>query len=85
MSNTCDTAKANEIFDLLYGAEPHKEELRKLFPTAKIEDASDEIHEGRLSISVNMDENEYARRLIENGFASVSFLIVSGGFSFLKD
>ncbi|MCP4761946.1 MAG: hypothetical protein GY870_09190 [archaeon] len=58
--------------DLIYGGNEYKEEIIKLFPKAKIQDASDEIHEDRISIDVNMGEEEYFRNITLNGFHEMS-------------
>lgn len=58
--------------DLLYGAAPYQEELEKLFPSAKFTDASDEIHEGRIQIEVEMPREEYYRKICLNGFGPMS-------------
>jgi len=60
------------MYDLIYGGNEYKDELTKLFPSAKIEDASDEIHEGRISIDVDLDEEEYLRLVVLNGFLDLS-------------
>ena len=58
--------------DLIYGGRVHRDELAKLFPTAKIEDASDEIHQDRVSIDVEMDVWEYRRIVVLHGFFELS-------------
>jgi hypothetical protein len=58
--------------DLIYGGNEHEDELRELFPDAVIEDAGDEIHEGRVSISVDMDDWEYIRVAFLHGFFDLS-------------
>jgi hypothetical protein len=59
--------------DLIYGGNKYKAELKKLFPKCKIEDASDEIHTDRISISVkNIADSEYYRIIILNGFFEMS-------------
>ena len=60
------------ITDLIYGGDDYLDEIKKLFPEAKIEDASDEVHEGRIEISVEMEDEEYFRILILNGFGEMS-------------
>jgi hypothetical protein len=60
------------MYDLLYGADEYKDELKKLFPTAKIEDASDEIHDNRISIELEIEEKEYWKKITLNGFIEMS-------------
>jgi len=60
------------ISDLIYGGDEYLDEIKGLFPTAKIEDASDEVHEGRISIDVEMEDEEYFRTIILNGFGEMS-------------
>ena len=61
------------MFDLIYGGEEYKEELIKLFPTAIIEDISDEIHIGRISLLVDIPYKEYLKKIFINGFTKSSF------------
>jgi len=58
--------------DLIYGGNEYKKDIIKLFPKAKIQDASDEIHEDRISIDVELPEEEYFRKIILNGFHGMS-------------
>lgn len=60
------------MYDLIYGGNKYKEELYELFPTAKFEDASDEIHEDRISIEVDLEEKDFLRIIILNGFLDLS-------------
>lgn len=57
--------------DLIYDIE-YIDEIKNLFPDAKIEDASDEIHNDRILIEININEKEYFRKIILNGFGPVS-------------
>ncbi len=61
------------MFDLIYGGEEYKEELIKLFPIAIIEDTSDEIHIGRISLLVDIPDKVYLKKILINGFAKMSF------------
>ena len=60
------------MYDLIYGGMDFIDELKELFPTAKIEDASDEIHDRRLSIEMEIETVEYQRIIILNGFYDLS-------------
>lgn len=60
------------MFDLVYADDVEVEGLRTAFPTAKIEDASDFIHDGRCSIDLEVAEEEYFYQLLELGLATVS-------------
>jgi len=53
-----------EIYDLLYDCEDEREMIQKQFPTAKIEDASDEIHQGRISITVKLARKDYYKGIM---------------------
>lgn len=64
------------IYDLIYDGAQYKKELEKLFPNAKIEDASDEIHRGRVSINVKMKVDEYQRIIMLNGFYRMSLSLL---------
>lgn len=59
--------------DLIYGGTVYRDELEKLFPGCKITDASDEIHEDRISLEIEMDRMEYMRIICLNGFFDASF------------
>jgi hypothetical protein len=63
------------MYDLIYGGQEYQEELQTLFPTAKITDASDDIHGGRLVLEVEIEEEEYDRIIFLNGFAEFSLRI----------
>ena len=43
------------MHDLIYGGNEYIDDIKEIFPTAKIEDASDEIHEDRISIEVDLE------------------------------
>ena len=58
--------------DLIYGGSEYKDELIKLFPKAIITDASDEIHQDRVAIDIEIDEKEYRRIIVLNGFIEMS-------------
>jgi hypothetical protein len=59
--------------DLIYGGREYKEELKNLFPKSTIEDASDDIHIGRIEIKIpNIKEKEYWRIITLNGYIKMS-------------
>lgn len=58
--------------DLIYGGNDYKKELSELFPSAVFENASDEIHEDRISIDVDIEQDEYLRLITLNGFMEMS-------------
>jgi len=58
--------------DLLYGGAHYEDELHALFPTAMISDASDDVHEARVKIDVDIDEWEYMRVAFLNGLFDFS-------------
>jgi hypothetical protein len=63
------------MYDLIYGGNEYKEELKALFPNAKFEDASDEVHEDRISIEIDdnvFDEKDYWKKICLNGFLELS-------------
>ena len=60
------------MYDLIYGGRTYTQELKNLFPNATIEDASDFIHEDRISVQIEMDEKEYFRIIFLNGFGNMS-------------
>lgn len=69
-----------KIYDLFYIGERDafhevKALVEKVFPTAKIEDASDEIHTYRLSVDMEFtsDETEYVRWVLRNRLYGASF------------
>lgn len=59
------------MYDLIYSGS-YKDELKVLFPSAIFKDASDEIHEYRYSIEVEIDKTEYMRIIFLNGFGEIS-------------
>jgi len=66
-----------KIFDLIYGGAKYLNELKEIFPDAIIKDASDEIHEERISIKLESEELEYLKKMIQNGFFELSFFVSS--------
>lgn len=60
------------ISDLLYGCDQYKEDLISLLPTAKITDGSDDVHTDRVAVEVEMEEDEYLRLIILDGFIQAS-------------
>jgi hypothetical protein len=58
--------------DLLYDCQQYTNELKTIFPDCNIEDASDDIHEGRIKITVDIDEWEYWRKIFLEGFSDLS-------------
>ena len=69
------------MHDLIYGGNEYIDDIKEIFPTAKIEDASDEIHEDRISIEVDLERKEYFRLIILNGFGQMSL----GAHLLIKD
>jgi len=74
------------MFDLIYAGYEYYEEaktrIKEKFPDAIIEDASDEIHEGRFSVKMDdKNEREYFKHLIREGFikCSLDFNVKSMG------
>lgn len=64
-----------QVKDLIYGGESYKNELQILFPDAKIEDASDEVHRGRISLEIeDIAEKEYWKKICLNGFMEMSMI-----------
>lgn len=65
----------NSIYDLIYAGE-HSQEFRTLiqkdFPQAIINDASDDIHYGRFSVEMNIDDREWPLWLMRNGLHNLS-------------
>lgn len=60
------------MHDVLYLGVENKDKLLKFFPTATIEDASDCVHEDRVSIDVDMTKEEYWKILGRLGIHNVS-------------
>ena len=63
------------MFDLIYTADDARDVMRKEYPEARFQDASDMIHEERFSFEVpdeGFDLRRYYRHLIRNGLALVS-------------
>ena len=56
------------INDLLYGGLEYKTELQSIFPKAILVDASDEVHEGRIQVNIELEIEEYIKSIIINGF-----------------
>jgi len=63
------------LYDLIYCGQDEAVELLKLYPSAKIKDASDEIYEQRFSIEIVDTKFNYYRNVIRTGNGSVSFMI----------
>lgn len=64
------------MLDLIYaGNEQQKcqEIVRKKFPQCIIEDDSDDIHEGRFSVELEISDEDWYRFLIIEGIAVLSF------------
>lgn len=62
-----------KIYDLIYGGYKYRDELKTIFPDSIIEDASDEIHEWRISLKLDSEELDYVKKIIKNGFFELSF------------
>lgn len=60
-----------QINDLIYDRGAWKE-IQDEFPDAKLEDASDYLHDGRFSVEMEADLEEYYFWLITSGWASCS-------------
>ena len=58
--------------DLLYNAAGLEDEILSILPDAVIEDASDETHPGRLSITTDIQDEEYYKLIFLNGFGHFS-------------
>ena len=65
------------IFDLIY-AEEHRAECEKdikgRYPQAVLEDASDFLHIGRFSVSMEVDKNEWLLFLFTHGIFDLSLM-----------
>lgn len=63
-------------YDLIYDNSA-KEEFAERFPKAKIEDATDEIHDSRFAISFDpkIRDDVYYKWVIKNGHGPVSFAV----------
>ena len=67
-----NTGEKEHIYDLLYFGDAQEygrawKALRKAFPEAELHDASDYIHEHRLSFEANMSRRQYYKWLIREG------------------
>ena len=65
------------MYDLIYGDKKAEELVRQEFPSAKIEDASDEVHTDRFSIQTDGDEmsDEYIEFMLKTGLYRLSLNI----------
>lgn len=67
-----------EIYDLIYGDDEDTEEkqkaMMKQYPDCKIKDASDWLHQGRFSIEMEVDTQDYFLFLMRSGIALSSFM-----------
>lgn len=62
----------NEVYDCIYD-EQFLGDVRKAFPQAIIEDASDSIHEGRFSVRIpDYNAHDWFKWLLQNGVHRVS-------------
>jgi hypothetical protein len=57
------------IYDLIYCDIAEAQDLLNKYPNAKIEDASDEVHEDRFSIRIDDTYRNYYKNLILTGVA----------------
>jgi hypothetical protein len=65
---------AGGIHDLIC-ADEARSEFEKLFPAAKFEDASDDIHESRFSVEIpDLPMDDYFKELLKHGLHNISFL-----------
>lgn len=67
----------SEIYDLIYAGEYRQEvetKIQAAYPEAVLEDASDFVHEGRFSVEMEVDEEEWLLFLFTSGIFSLSFI-----------
>lgn len=65
------------MYDLVYDGGFY-DEVKQAFPSAKIEDASDFIHEGRFSVELPDDKRrEYLKFIIAQGIAPTSLMFLT--------
>jgi len=62
------------MMDLIYDADAAAA-VKARFPEAKIDDASDEVHESRISVEVNATKDEYMRWAVIEGIGAVSMAV----------
>jgi hypothetical protein len=65
------------IVDLIYVADRQEykeaqDDLRTKYPSAKFEDASDEVHAHRFQVELEAEQDEYFRDLLRMGLATCS-------------
>jgi len=63
--------------DLIYAGYKAEKEIKALFPTAVIEDASDYIHTERFSIALpdSVTDEEYVKAILKSGLEAVSLTV----------
>ena len=60
--------------ELVYGGKDVEELIKAKFPSANTEDASDDIHENRFSLSIeDTNEDDFYVYAIQKGFADLCF------------
>jgi len=64
----------SEIYDVIYYPISESKDLKKVYPDAVIEDASDFVHEGRFSIRVQDDKKSYYENIIKLGYYDASLM-----------
>lgn len=70
------------MMDLIYeNYFKYKDKLKEAFPTSKIEDASDEIHEERLTIEI--PDEDYNKKHYYNAILNLGLALESLSFQFL--
>jgi len=63
------------MYDLIYGDSEIEIEVREMFkdyPKLKIEDASDEVHEERFSIELEINDRDYYKKMMIHGLFEFS-------------
>jgi len=61
-----------KIYDLIYCSEKEGKELIDEYPSAKITNASDEVHEERFSIELISTRKNYLKNVVKTGYAEAS-------------
>lgn len=61
------------MYDLIYAGKDAENDVRKLFPGAEIEDATDETRRECFSVALGMDTSEYRQKILDGGLALRSF------------
>ena len=67
------------MYDLIYGDSEIETEIREMFknyPKLKIEDASDEVHEERFSIELEINDKDYYKQMMIHGLHGFSLSMI---------